>query len=70
MIDWLVGWLIETRQRSAGVPDADAKLTLYEKAPAPKGWPDYDGHGSPMPAYATPELYRWLLEKRREFVMP
>ena len=40
------------------------KLTLYDAAPAPKGWPDYDGHGSPMPAYATPELWRWLLEQR------
>ena len=51
--------------KAAGIGDDDAKLTLYERAPAPKGWPDYDGHGSPMPAYATPELYRWLLGKRR-----
>ena len=36
------------------------KITLYDQAPAPKGWPDYDGHGSPIPAYATGELYRWL----------
>ena len=51
--------------RRAGVSEAMAKLTLYEKAPAPVGWPDYDGHASTIPAYATPELYRWLLEQRR-----
>ncbi len=47
-----------------GASESEVKLTLYEQAPAPKGWPDYDGHGSPMPAYATPELWRWLLERR------
>jgi len=44
-----------------GANESEAKLTLYDAAPAPKGWPDYDGHGSPMPAYATAELYKWLL---------
>ena len=55
-----------SRLRAAGANDSTVRLTLYEKAPAPKGWPDYDGHGSPMPAYATPELWHWLLEQRLE----
>ena len=53
-----------SRLLSNGASEADAKLTLYDQAPAPKGWPDYDGHGSPIPAYSTPELWRWLLERR------
>lgn len=52
------------RLRTGGADEGNAKLTLYDAAPAPKGWPAYDGHGSPMPAYATPDLWRWLLEKR------
>ena len=49
--------------RQLGANESEAKLTLYDAAPPPKGWPDYDGHGSPVPAYATPELWRWLLEQ-------
>ena len=52
-----------TRLRANGANESEARLTLYEQAPAPKGWPDYDGHGSPMPAYATSELWHWLLER-------
>ena len=51
------------RLKALGVNDSEAKLTLYPSAPAPKGWPGYDGHGSTIPAYATPALYRWLLER-------
>eukprot|EP00966_Prymnesium_polylepis_P141380 3265054-Prymnesium_polylepis.1 len=51
------------RLRGLGANESDARLTLYEQAPAPVGWPDYDGHGSPIPAYSTPELYKWLLEQ-------
>ena len=51
--------------QALGVNGSDAKLTLYDHAPAPKGWPDYDGHGSPMPAYANPALFRWLLDRGR-----
>tara|TARA_B110001450_G_C17539366_1_gene447984 strand:- start:93 stop:689 length:597 start_codon:yes stop_codon:yes gene_type:complete len=51
--------------RRAGVGENAAKLTLYDHAPAPVGWPDYDGHASTIPAYATPALYHWLLEQRR-----
>ena len=36
----------------------------HDGAPAPVGWPDYDGHASTIPAYSTPELYKWLLEQR------
>ncbi|KAL9185335.1 hypothetical protein ACHAXT_003112 [Thalassiosira profunda] len=50
--------------RAGGASEDSAKLTLYEQAPAPKGWDRYDGHGSPMPAYATHELWKWILEKR------
>ena len=46
-----------------GANGSEARLTLYDAAPAPKGWPDYEGHGSPMPAYATAELYEWLLAR-------
>eukprot|EP00930_Biecheleria_cincta_P062129 TRINITY_DN47636_c0_g1_i1.p1 TRINITY_DN47636_c0_g1~~TRINITY_DN47636_c0_g1_i1.p1 ORF type:complete len:301 (+),score=43.84 TRINITY_DN47636_c0_g1_i1:39-905(+) len=51
--------------RSAGSSEDDAKLTLYEDAPAPPGWPDYYGHASTIPAYATAELYDWLLKHQR-----
>ena len=54
--------LIEELRRT-GSNESDLKLTLYPEAPAPKGWPMYDGHGSTIPAYATPALYRWLLER-------
>ena len=50
--------------REHGANESDARLTLYEEAPAPRGWPDYDGHASTIPAYSTPELYRWLLEQQ------
>ena len=55
--------LIE-RLRKNGANESDARLTLYDKAPAPVGWPDYDGHASTIPAYATPELWKWVLEQR------
>lgn len=47
--------------RQAGKPEKRARLTLYENAPAPPGWDTYYGHASTIPAYATPELYTWLL---------
>ena len=55
--------LIE-KLRKNGVKDSYARLTLYDQAPAPVGWPSYDGHASTIPAYAMPELWRWLLEQR------
>ena len=58
-----VSELLVAELRRQGTNDSDAKITLYEHAPAPKGWPDYDGHGATIPAYATPALYRWLLER-------
>ncbi|CAE8708526.1 unnamed protein product [Polarella glacialis] len=51
--------LLEALRRSE--PSDDARLTLYDDAPAPVGWPDYLGHASTIPAYAMPELYDWLL---------
>jgi len=50
--------------RSIGANESEVRLTLYEEAPAPVGWPSYSGHASTIPAYSTPELYRWLLEQR------
>uniref|UniRef100_A0A7S4Q9T4 PET hydrolase/cutinase-like domain-containing protein n=1 Tax=Alexandrium monilatum TaxID=311494 RepID=A0A7S4Q9T4_9DINO len=47
-----------------GASREEVRLTLYEKAPAPFGWPTYYGHASTIPAYATPELYDWLLAQR------
>ncbi|CAJ1430229.1 unnamed protein product [Effrenium voratum] len=47
---------------NAGASKDHVKLTLYDDAPAPPGWPDYYGHASTIPAYATPELYEWLLQ--------
>jgi predicted peptidase len=58
-----VSELLVAELRRQGTNDSEAKITLYEHAPAPKGWPDYDGHGATIPAYATPALYRWLLER-------
>ncbi|KAL1506897.1 hypothetical protein AB1Y20_007762 [Prymnesium parvum] len=49
--------------RALGAKEDEARLTLYEKAPAPVGWPDYEGHASTIPAYSSPELYKWLLEQ-------
>mmetsp|Transcript_15816 Transcript_15816/g.31974 ORF Transcript_15816/g.31974 Transcript_15816/m.31974 type:complete len:245 (+) Transcript_15816:115-849(+) len=51
--------------RKLGANASDARLTLYEDAPAPSGYPSYLGHASTVPAYATAELWRWLLEQRR-----
>ena len=31
----------------------DVKVTLYDNAPAPHGWPDYFGHASTIPAYVS-----------------
>jgi len=53
-----------SRLREMGVSEDNAKLTVYDEAPAPIGWPDYYGHASTIPAYATPELYDWLLLQR------
>eukprot|EP00927_Polykrikos_kofoidii_P035142 TRINITY_DN29718_c0_g1_i1.p1 TRINITY_DN29718_c0_g1~~TRINITY_DN29718_c0_g1_i1.p1 ORF type:complete len:274 (-),score=37.69 TRINITY_DN29718_c0_g1_i1:143-964(-) len=50
--------------KDMGASEDEARLTLYENAPAPPGWPEYYGHASTIPAYATGELYEWLLEKR------
>lgn len=47
--------------RRRGAKAEDARLTLYDSAPAPFGWPTYHGHASTIPAYATPALYQWLL---------
>lgn len=47
---------------NAGAKKDDVKLTLYDDAPAPPGWPDYFGHASTIPAYATSDLYDWLLQ--------
>lgn len=50
--------------RKAGATEENARLTLYDEAPPPPGWPTYHGHASTIPAYATPELYEWLLAHR------
>ena len=47
--------------RGLGAPEAESRLTLYDDAPAPVGWPTYFGHASTIPAYATEELYSWML---------
>lgn len=51
--------------RASGADPEDAKLTLYPDAPTPPGWPRSIGHASTIPAYATPELYTWLLSHRK-----
>lgn len=50
--------------KELGASADEARLTLYEEAPAPPGWPEYFGHASTIPAYGTPELYEWLLGKQ------
>eukprot|EP00928_Gymnodinium_smaydae_P040420 TRINITY_DN27414_c0_g2_i1.p1 TRINITY_DN27414_c0_g2~~TRINITY_DN27414_c0_g2_i1.p1 ORF type:complete len:243 (+),score=30.19 TRINITY_DN27414_c0_g2_i1:57-785(+) len=47
--------------RRAGSSDESVRLTLYDEAPTPPGYPHAVGHASTIPAYATLELYDWLL---------
>lgn len=54
-----------TGLRRLGADPEDAKLTLYPEAPTPPGWPYSVGHASTIPAYATAELYAWLLARSR-----
>lgn len=49
------------KRRAERVGAAEVKYTRYENAPAPVGWPSYDGHASWLPAYSSAELYDWLL---------
>ena len=49
--------------KEAGI--SGVKYERIENAPAPVGWPNYDGHASWIPAYQTPGLYTWMLEQRR-----
>ena len=42
------------------------RYTRYPEAPAPTGWPGYDGHASWKLAYAGPELFEWLLRFSRD----
>jgi predicted peptidase len=58
--------LLLQRQRASRPGAAELKYTRYEKAPAPVGWPRYDGHASWIPTYSMPELYDWLLRQSRE----
>ena len=37
------------------------RFTRYQTAPDPPGYPHATGHASTIPAYATEELYHWLL---------
>lgn len=50
--------------QALGAEHDDAKLTLYEEAPAPPGNPEHRGHGSGVFAYRTPELFDWFLARR------
>ena len=52
--------LITAMHRAGASPD-QARLTLYDEAPTPPGWPSSVGHASTIPAYSDPELYAWLL---------
>eukprot|EP00634_Sargassococcus_sp_CCMP2135_P000697 CAMPEP_0198674844 /NCGR_PEP_ID=MMETSP1467-20131203/98120_1 /TAXON_ID=1462469 /ORGANISM="unid. sp., Strain CCMP2135" /LENGTH=350 /DNA_ID=CAMNT_0044411745 /DNA_START=106 /DNA_END=1158 /DNA_ORIENTATION=- len=56
--------------RDLGAAPDDARLTLYDNAPTPPGWPTCVGHASTIPAYRSPELYAWLLTKRRNVPSP
>uniref|UniRef100_A0A6S8C2M4 PET hydrolase/cutinase-like domain-containing protein n=1 Tax=Aureoumbra lagunensis TaxID=44058 RepID=A0A6S8C2M4_9STRA len=42
----------------------DVQLTLYPDAPTPPGWETSIGHASTIPAYATEDLYLWLLSRQ------
>ena len=56
--------LITAMHRAGASPD-QARLTLYDEAPTPPGWPSSVGHASTIPAYSDPELYSWLLRHRK-----
>ena len=51
--------------RKLGVPEDDARETIYDTAPTPPGWPSSVGHASTIPTYSDPALYAWLLAKTR-----
>ena len=59
--------LIIAMHRAGASPD-QARLTLYDEAPTPPGWPSSVGHASTIPAYSDPELYTWLLRHRKSGV--
>ena len=46
--------LITAMHRAGASPD-QARLTLYDEAPTPPGWPSSVGHASTIPAYSDPE---------------
>lgn len=47
---------------------AEVLYTRLDEAPAPTGWDDYEGHASWKSAYKGPEVFEWLLTKKREIV--
>ena len=59
--------LITAMHRAGASPD-QARLTLYDEAPTPPGWPSSVGHASTIPAYSDPELYSWLLRHTKSGV--
>ncbi|CAE7684953.1 unnamed protein product [Symbiodinium sp. CCMP2592] len=60
---YITSELIQALWRN-GASQEDVKVTLYDNAPAPHGWPDYFGHASTIPAYAETDLYEWLLQQQ------
>ena len=40
--------------------------TRVRNAPAPVGWPSYEGHASWIPAFGSAELWDWFLLWRRK----
>mmetsp|Transcript_19219 Transcript_19219/g.60143 ORF Transcript_19219/g.60143 Transcript_19219/m.60143 type:complete len:244 (-) Transcript_19219:25-756(-) len=66
VVPWYISENLVKGLRKLGAADDDAKLTIYEEAPTPPGWPNSEGHASTIPAYSDPALYAWLLGKRRE----
>mmetsp|Transcript_61470 Transcript_61470/g.136934 ORF Transcript_61470/g.136934 Transcript_61470/m.136934 type:complete len:143 (-) Transcript_61470:266-694(-) len=46
--------------RAIGSSDDEARLTLFDAAPAPLCAPDQTGHDSASLAYALADVYNWL----------
>lgn len=46
------------------VDNSQRRYTRIENCPAPPGYPTFEGHGTPVVAWATEGVFEWLLSHR------